>query len=229
MYSLDPHHIDVWQFSLNNEDQISLSELDSEERERAQRYYFPHHRRRFILAHMAMRRILATYLKRDPASLVFQSNEYGKPRLEDLSNIEFNLSHSGDLALLAVGCSYPMGVDLECFKERAFAGIASTAFSSQEYLGLLKTPPSLKPLTFFHIWAQKEAFIKACGLGLAYPTQTFGVSILRPSHGTMVEHVDQEEHPWKMHTFMPAVGCAAALCYHPNVTSLQFGLVYDFT
>ena len=217
---LHPTRIDIWQFSLHTEFDGAFAGLNLDEANRAKRYHFPRHQRRFTVARATMRLILAHYLHVPPAQLHFTYNKQGKPHLLHPSSLQFNLSHSGDLALLAVGQQFPLGIDLEFFSARPYEGIGKHLFSEAEILGLKKVDNLLKPLVFFHIWAQKEAFIKACGLGLSYPTQQFDVptfpktnqAIMDPLHGIK----------WKMVSFMPKIACSAALCYDPRVKDIRY-------
>jgi 4'-phosphopantetheinyl transferase len=167
-----------------------------------------------------LRCILARYINLPPAELVFSYNQHGKPQLENDSSLQFNLSHSGDLALLAIGKEFPLGVDVEFFSARPYEGIGKHLFSSSEIEGLQQSNAMLKPLAFFHIWAQKEAFIKACGLGLAYPTQKFDVAILPPTNQLCVDTLHNQQ--WKIISFMPQVACSAALCHHPAIEEIRY-------
>ena len=97
---LSPHHVDVWRVRLASIDQ-DQSTLSTDECERASRFHFEKDRNRFIIAHSSLRDILARYLHCEPQQLSFSTNRFGKPFLPD-HDIEFNLSHSGDYALIAV-------------------------------------------------------------------------------------------------------------------------------
>ncbi|MFA6301571.1 MAG: 4'-phosphopantetheinyl transferase superfamily protein [Legionella sp.] len=216
---LDASRIDLWQFSLRHEIPNAEQILNESERIRGHRFYFERHQRRFMTARATMRIILAKYLKTTPEQLEFTYNAHGKPEVINQQNVHFNISHSQDLAILAVGTDAPMGVDLEYFSARPYEGIAKTMFSEQEYAALLLVPKTLQAATFFHVWAQKEAFIKACGLGLAYPTQNFTVPTTIPTK----QLIDDPLHDmtWQMRSFMPEVACSGALCYHPRVKELR--------
>lgn len=219
-YALNKTHIDIWQYPLSIEPSWALSLLSEDERQRANQFYFERHRRRFIVARAIMRTILARYIDRHPKNLVFQYNDYGKPSLHDLSQIQFNISHSQELALLAVGKTTPLGIDLEFYADRPYQGIGEHSFSIQENQQLQATPLLLQPLVFFHTWSQKEAFIKACGMGLSYQTQTFTVPALPPTNQTIFD-VRHQCH-WQLQSFMPAIGCCAALCYDPVIQSFMY-------
>ncbi|MFI4918529.1 MAG: 4'-phosphopantetheinyl transferase family protein, partial [Legionellales bacterium] len=111
--TLDESHVDLWQFSLEHELNNAQQLLNADERTRGARFYFSRHRRRFCTARATMRIILARYLDCAPEDLEFTYNDYGKPDVINTKSLQFNISHSADLALLAVGMNHPMGVDIE--------------------------------------------------------------------------------------------------------------------
>jgi len=219
---LSSKQIDIWQFSLTPWHPQAEKLLTLDELARANRYYFTKHRQRFIMARAGLRLLLSKYLALPPQEIVFTYNPYGKPAVANVYNLTFNLSHSHELALLGVGCTHALGIDLEFFSFRPYAGIAANLFSTQENLALLQAPAAIQTLIFFHIWAQKEAFIKACGLGLSYPTQSFDVTASCPNHDLVWDSMHAMQ--WKMHTFMPKIACAAALCHHPEVQKIDYRL-----
>lgn len=219
-YILDPGRIDIWQFPLNEPSALEKSLLCEEELARANRFHFERHRRRFISARAMVRKILAAYLRQEGSQLSFSYNKQGKPSVNNAQKLEFNLSHSADLALLAVGQAHALGIDLEFFSARPYQGIAKTLFSTQELKHFNPLPAFLQPLSFFHIWAQKEAFIKACGLGLSYPTQQFDVPILPPSDELIFDSLGQQF--WQMVSFVPQLNCSAALCHHPSIKEIRY-------
>lgn len=220
---LSDARIDLWQFSLEHELSNAYQILNAEERARAERFYFSKHQRRFATARATMRIILSKYLNMAPERVEFTYNNHGKPQVADSQLLQFNLSHSEDLAILAVGKGYPMGVDIEYYSARPYAGIAKGLFSAQEFEEFSKTPQSLQPAVFFHVWAQKEAFIKASGLGLAYPTKEFTVPTVFPTKQLVEDHL--HKMTWSIRSFMPKVACSGALCYHPRVRELRHGVI----
>ena len=212
--------IDIWQYPLHTLFLGAESLLNSDELARAKRYHFARHQRRFTVARAMLRLILARYINLPPAKLTFSYNKHGKPELKDTPSLQFNLSHSGDLALLAVGSELPLGIDLEFFSARPYEGIGKHLFSPIENQALHNISTTLKPLSFFHIWAQKEALIKACGLGLAYPTQEFDVPIFMHANLDIDDLVHKKT--WHMRSFMPEIACCAALCHDPEIESVRY-------
>lgn len=215
--------LDIWQFSLENplkEEELSI--LSEDETLRASRFLFEKHQRRFSVARTRLRQILAQYIHQEPASLNFHYSTQGKPFLK--SALQFNLSHSKDTALLAVCLDYPVGIDIEYYSSRPFIGIGQQLFSETENQTLETLPNMLKPLCFFHLWAQKEAVIKAVGTGLSYPTASISVPVLPPTQQVLIQTIDGQT--WKVDAFSPLLAARAAICYHPEIARVRYG-VFD--
>lgn len=216
---LNESRIDLWQFSLEHELNIADQILNDEERARADRFYFSKHKRRFSTARATLRIILGRYLNTSPERLEFTYNSHGKPAVVNSQKLQFNVSHSEDMAIVAVGKNYALGVDIEQYSARPYEGIAKSLFSAQEFSEFEKVPRSSKAAVFFHVWAQKEAFIKAAGLGLAYPTKEFHVPVTMPTK----QLVDDPLHntTWLLKSFMPKLACSGAICHHPTVREIR--------
>ena len=145
--------------------------LSADERERAERFHFEQHRRRYLIAHIALHEILGRYLQIDPAQIGFDLGGNGKPRLPATlasSGVDFNLSHSHEMALLAVNRIGELGVDIEYVKpDFKFQEIAERFFTAREVAAMRSLPPELQRQPFFKCWTSKEAFLKAKGTGLS--------------------------------------------------------------
>jgi 4'-phosphopantetheinyl transferase len=153
--------------------------LSEEERARASRFAFPIDRIRYVAAHGQLRQVLAAYLGRSPADLAFDLGPQGKPRLAGSSELSFNLSHSGDLGLLAVAWGREVGVDTEAIRPVPdLDDLVARCFSGSERSALASLPEELRLTAFFDGWTRKEAFLKALGAGLSRPLQSFDVSLL---------------------------------------------------
>ena len=110
--------ITVWRIALDAgalPDAGAIGELSAEERERAARFATDALRDRWLRAHVAMRRILARELGTAPATIRYGRGDHGKPFIESPngSGLEFSLSDSEGIALLAVGREGAVGVDIE--------------------------------------------------------------------------------------------------------------------
>lgn len=177
-----PHHeLHIWRISMNETDATVLARarglLSADEITRADRFVVEAPRLGFTLARAAMRTVLARYTRTDPGQLVFAAGLHGKPYLEKCG-IRFNLSHSENLALLAVALDADVGIDIEHINPRRTTNdIAARFFSVAEQTELAGYPGEEKLPAFFRGWSRKEAVIKTLGEGLACPLDSFDVSL----------------------------------------------------
>jgi 4'-phosphopantetheinyl transferase len=210
----------IWRVSLNQDRRTILvlsTLLAPDERLRAERYMRPIDRDRFIIARGVLRRILSVYLDIAPKELQFIYNEYGKPSLsinQNCSNLNFNLSHSDELALYAIACGRNVGIDIEYVREDfASLEIAEQFFSKDEVKSLKEMPADRRTEAFFHCWSRKESYIKAIGMGVSYPLHGFTVS-LAPNIEPALLRVDADESEtarWQMYEIKAGEGYAASL------------------
>lgn len=146
---------------------VRVELLSPDELSRANRFKFPEHRTRYIIAHAALREILARYANELPEKLVFAEHEYGKPYLVHHPEIQFNLSHAENMAVCAVTLKQPIGVDVEYIKKEIdVLPLAKRFFLPEEYAYLAQFSGAKLQAAFFKLWTRKEAWIKARGLGL---------------------------------------------------------------
>jgi 4'-phosphopantetheinyl transferase len=212
---LDEVH--VWRAALdqpNERVRRLLGTLSADERARADKFYFERHRRPFIVSRGFLRAILGRYLDREPESLVFTYGPQGKPALGE-TDLHFNLSHSGDCALLALTRGREIGVDVERVRPRAeLEGIAGRFFAPAEVAALRAVSAVEKEQAFFNCWTRKEAYVKACGEGLARPLDRFEVSLAPGEAARLIAVADDaaEAARWALRELesLPGyVGCVA--------------------
>lgn len=150
----------VWQWDLDAAaeaaDRAVLSDL---ERARADRYLVAHAGPRFAAGRAGMRRVLGAIRGEDPQRLHIQAGDNGKPFVT--GGPEFNLSHSGPVALFAVA-PFPVGIDVEAVRA-VEDGLARMVFTPAEQAVLAGMPAT----AFFDGWTRKEAVIKAAGGSIA--------------------------------------------------------------
>jgi 4'-phosphopantetheinyl transferase len=136
-------------------------------------------------------------------------NAFGKPALspEFGSRLTFNLSHSAGLALIAIAAHSSVGIDLEYIRAQSDdAEVARRFFSAVEVDRLHMLPSHLYAEAFFSCWTKKEAYLKACGDGLAMPLNSFSVPLT-----TDPAHTPVNLYGWSLYTLRPAPGYAGAL------------------
>lgn len=197
---LAPGDIHLWLLDLSpDEETVSslLAQLSRDERERAARLVLPKIRQQFVTARGRLRQILASYLSALPEELLFSYGKHGKPSLTPPHDtpFHFNLSHSGDLALLAVNLNRPIGVDIELAKpERPFLKLAERFFSPAERDAMRGLHPDQVQDAFYACWTRKEAYLKAVGTGLATPLDAFDVTMAPGELPALIRHrIDPEE------------------------------------
>jgi 4'-phosphopantetheinyl transferase len=219
---LSPADIHVWTVGIGDQpDDILRSRaavLTPDELQRADRFARDSDRQRFVLCRGAVRLILARYTGRSPAELAFASGPHGKPFLvgEDRgrpgASVNFNVSHSGEIAVVAVAES-PVGIDVEQIRTMPDADrLAARFFSPYEREVYRSLDPEARLSAFFRCWTRKEAFVKARGDGLSLPLAYFDVT-LTPSDPQLLRigGTEAEARHWTLHGFEPAVGYVAAL------------------
>jgi 4'-phosphopantetheinyl transferase len=150
---LTPGTIDIWQIRL---DDVTVPPPTPGELARAAKFRTPELAARYLKSHAAMRDILARYTT---APLEFALHEHGKPYLPLSPELHFNLSHSHEMALLAVA-EYEVGVDIEKLRPMPrYAEVAERFFPSSEEM-------PVDEVQFFFRWTRIEARLKARGTGL---------------------------------------------------------------
>jgi 4'-phosphopantetheinyl transferase len=180
-------------------------------------------RRRAVL-----RVILGAYLGVAPSAVTYTVNEFGKPAViasATCCGLSFNASHSEGVALIAIGRSVRVGVDIERLRPVAEAeSIAGRFFARNEAAALLCLPPRDRVQGFYNAWTRKEALVKALGSGLSTPLDAFEVSV-RPGEAAAIVRMDivgEAAQGWRLHHMEPAVGFVGALAVDRDSTVCQY-------
>jgi 4'-phosphopantetheinyl transferase len=215
-----PNQVHLWRLRLmlGEADLERMAKtLASDEISKANRFRFERDRRRFIAARGQLRTILGRYFAISPYALQFSYGAHGKPWISEpvqARALRFNLSHSGEFALIAIVLDRDLGVDLEEVQALDDAErIAGQFFSRCENEALREVPAAERLEAFFECWTLKEAFLKATGEGLSRPTQSFDVAFghRQPARLLRVDDVSEEASRWSLMGFVPAVGYAGGL------------------
>ncbi len=181
--------------------------LDGDESARAARFRFERDHHRYIACHGILRVLLSGYADRAPTALRFDVTGYGKPVLNN-SALRFNISHSHQLALFAISRDVTVGCDVEWHDERFLAeNIPEHFFSPAEIAELDAVPQAGRLAAFFAGWTRKEAYIKARGLGMSLPLNSFDVSLSASAQPALHRGCDG----WSARAFEPAPHCSAAV------------------
>jgi 4'-phosphopantetheinyl transferase len=215
--------IHIWQFPLTIST-IPLEKfaavLSEDETVRAARFRFEKDARRFTVARASVRSILGGYVAMSGRDLRFDYARYGKPALANVDqahlDTRFSISHSGELALLAVAPGREVGVDLEAIRENVETDrLAERYFSEHERTSLRGLSNDERVRAFFRCWTCKEAFLKAQGLGFSRSLESFDVEV-NPEHsarllGTRPD--EKEAQQWSMHDVPTEPNYTAAVAW----------------
>jgi 4'-phosphopantetheinyl transferase len=167
---------------------------------------------------------LGCYLASDARDVAFQLGPQEKPELAPLvaPRLEFNISHSGDAALFAFASARRVGVDIESIRSHSdLDGLARQVFSSAEIDKLSRSPEEQKEDFFFTVWAKKEAFIKALGLGFSAPLREITVAdgLIAFDAKSGISFLDAYEACWSLVSLPVPAGYKAALAVEGVLTS----------
>ena len=194
--------------------------LTGAERRRADGILRERDRQRYVLSRFALRGVLGAYCGVSASTVRLARDSNGRPYVTVPSgprSVDFNLSHSGDLALIAVARGRRVGVDVERVRELAHAGLAARVFTTNEAEVVASLDPGDQLKAFFRYWTCKEAYLKARGVGLSGlpgPEVRFsdrGPRMLDPS-------CDQT---WTVTELLPGCGYSAALVVRGGSASVS--------
>jgi len=146
--------------------------LNDAERERLAAFRFDKHKRQFLLTRALVRSVLSRYVpSKRPCEWSFTQNAFGKPQVANSPvPLFFNLSHTDDVIALAVSPRDFIGVDVEPLqRDTDLVAVAKRYFAPAEGEGLENVPKAMQRSHLLNVWTLKEAYIKACGQGLAIP------------------------------------------------------------
>jgi 4'-phosphopantetheinyl transferase len=142
--------------------------LDEDERRRAARHVIDQHRRRFIAAHGVARVIIGHRLGVPAERIGWRRGPHGKPELTGTPDLHVNMSHSGDLAMLAMTDGRRCGIDVQLLPDPTQAvRLARRFFPAEETRFVASAAePADRVHRFGLLWTRKEACVKATGARL---------------------------------------------------------------
>src|SRR5262249_11993041 len=211
-----PRHeaVDVWRASLllKPESIVAMRRLLSPDEIATEgRFYFEEHRRRYVIARAALRTILAHYLPSSARELRFCYGRYGKPVLTkevNVNQLQFNLSHSHEIAIFAIARGRAVGIDVEYIRNTTSVDeIVDRFFAPNETTAFGASSKATKLENFYASWTCKEAYLKARGLGLSFPL----ARVRLPRMFDAKQPHQMGSGNWSVVNFSPASNYLAAL------------------
>jgi 4'-phosphopantetheinyl transferase len=225
--SIQENEVHVWTVNLAPpviDIQRLQGHLSDDERARAGRFCFVEHANRYVVARANLRRILSRYTDAAPELLRFEYSANGKPFLANAS-IRFNLSHSSDLAVIAVAHDREIGIDVERIRhDNDLLDVAEHYFAPDERAALRSLSAEERCFGFFRCWTRKEAYLKARGEGLSMDLQAFSVSLGPNEPAALIASAEgpAELRRWKFAHLDVHDGYAAALAVEGSECNLRF-------
>jgi 4'-phosphopantetheinyl transferase len=207
--------VHIWHAALDEPGWPPATELPPAELERAAGFLSEQAARRWTASRWALRRVLAGYLDEAPAQVELELGENGKPRLRDGGALEFNLSHSEGLALVAVA-ERPVGVDVEAIQPgRATPALAERVLTADDVAAVQAAAPSERDGVFYRAWTRHEARLKCLEMNL-----TLDPSDPPPRSG---ENAGGVRSPVVVQNIVVGKGYAAAVAVAgPGLETLRF-------
>lgn len=197
---------------------VDVASLDEEERRRADRFHFQAHRDRFIAVRWLLRRLLGCWLGQHPSQVKLGYGPHGKPYLMSEQSRYFNVSHSEDIAVIALSEVVPVGVDVERVRDLPdMDSLARTIFNAEENAQLRERDGQINIHRFFAGWTRKEAVLKAKGTGLFDSLRSVIVDVLEDSPRIRAM-VDGDVRQWTLRNLDAGDGYSGAIAApHPDM------------
>ena len=211
----DKIHVYLIQFNLFDSENC-IQCLSEVERHRAERLKIDEKKNQFVITRSVLRFLLSSAISKTCQEIEFFYGEHGKPGINDCLNgkpIEFNISHSGNYALIAITLSNKLGVDIEEINpDIDHHSLSKRFFSKQENLELQGVSVEQRCDIFYRVWTRKESFIKATGKGVTFGLERFSVSLNEGSEaGLEVKTSVQLDNEYFTYNLMDVEGYKTAL------------------
>lgn len=190
--------------------------LSAPEQAQYQRFHFPEDAHRYLVSHAMLRCALSRYAAIDPAALAFRPARHGKPAITNpgLHALKFNLTHTAGLAACVVTLDDDCGIDAEKISARHNpVGVAGRMFSVEEKKELNRLQGEEQLDYFYSRWTLREAYVKARGIGLSFPTHKlcFRVDSAADIDLTFDASVDDNGENWMINLWRPGPQHIAAI------------------
>lgn len=217
--SIVPQALHIWRLSLQARGEIDPSLWDllsRDEQQRAQRFVRSQDQGKYVQVRGTLRCLLGQYLQTSGKVLYFDYGNYGKPQLIascNPLNLQFNVSHSHELAVIAITQTTAVGVDIEQVNPQAkYINISQRFFSAAEHEILLQQPVERQCRTFFQLWTRKEACVKAMGGSIAHALNQINVAQGLNQASTTINVMEQSQsHQLFLHNLFPDPNFAGAV------------------
>jgi 4'-phosphopantetheinyl transferase len=198
--------------------------LSFEEHAKYQSFFRPKDRHRYLVTRALARTTLSRFAKVNPPDWRFGDNGYGRPTLVHRhSHLCFNIAHSGDWVVMALGNEIDIGIDVEYCRGQAPIELADQFFAKPEALDLRRLAANEQPSRFFELWTLKESYIKARGLGLSIPLHSFAFDLQEPKTVALSQETafKQNTDDWRFVLWRIDADHVASLCFRAPARRIE--------
>lgn len=206
--------IQVWRLRVREAPAEVANVLSAQELESIARRRREEDRQSLTASYAALRLLLGAVLRCRPHDIRYAIGPHGKPRLPGKRPAaHFNLSHSGELCLIALCPDREVGVDVEQVDRCPDAtDLARRFFHSAEVEALEAMPEGDRARAFMRLWVCKEAYVKARGGGLSMGLNNFAVPLAQAgAEALTVQMFGQEDSNWRLRLLEPEAGYVGAI------------------
>jgi 4'-phosphopantetheinyl transferase len=230
-HELNIDTVEIWHGNITAEDahyQNYWRVLDAAEQAHAGKLKNDLLRKRYVAAHGRLRLVLAETLNEPPEKISIKKAEHGKPYLADTPELTFNLSHSADALVIAVGWNCQLGVDMEVCKSRtSLAALVDKCFAEEEIAYWKQLSEAEKTVGFYRFWTRKEAFVKATGRGIALG---LNLCVINPENQTEFLRVPADCGPaltWQVRDIALGQGVCGAIVTDKDDFEVRQRMFFD--
>ena len=192
--------------------------LSQDERDRVDRFFRPEDSHSYLISHAMVRSVLSRYADITPGDWKFSEGIHGRPEIDSdqQTSLRFNLTHTNGLAACIVTCDDPCGIDAEQVNARNNPiGVAERMFSAKELEQLKQYEGDAFLEYFYERWTLREAYVKARGIGISFPTHQLCFDIMQDNVTVEFDSdIDDREEDWNFRLIRPDSGHIVALALH---------------
>ena len=224
-FFLDENEIHIWNYTLKPDKKLAefyFDNLTEEEKDKAEKIIIKEVKYRNILSRVITKKILANYLDKKLNRIHYCYNRFGKPGLSseiNPMNLNFNISHSGDLGIIAISKNNPVGIDIEQILElNDLDNLMDLIFTESEIKQIDLLDHFDKTKMFYKIWTAKEAFVKAIGQGLSFPVKNIELEINHLENISIkyIKKFPDSLNDWQLLSFVPEENYISTLAVNIN-------------
>ena len=219
------NEVELWHGKVTAEDahyQAYWRVLDEAEQTHAGKIKNALLHKRYVELHGRLRNLLAKILNQSPEKIRIKKAEHGKPYLADYPELAFNLSHTADRLMIAVGRDCQLGVDIEICKPRVnLSGLVNKCFAEEEIAYWTQLPETQKNQAFYRYWTRKEAFVKATGHGIALGLDQCVINPEKPTEFLRVPDLCGQASAWHVLDIELGEGVCSALVADKKISVIK--------